>query len=156
MKRRTTAGNHPRKILGSADRRQTKAEKRGLACEFWAFARPRRTAVGVRTSAARLPTGTGHRSFPAHPTTPRMTPIDFHTHTRKQGLGAPRPPVHTREVDPGANPNPPHWGAISVSLEGRRATAGLLLFHRAIRRYSPLALFDMVIGPYARFTQRNV
>jgi hypothetical protein len=42
--------------------------------------------------------------------------------------------LHTLEVHQSEGPGRPHQGAISVSLEGRRETAGLLLFCRAIRR----------------------
>jgi hypothetical protein len=47
-------------------------------------------------------------------------------------------------------------GAISVSLEGRRATAGLLLFHRAIRRLHAALFPGTVIRGYARFTHCGV
>jgi hypothetical protein len=63
--------------------------------------------------------------------------------------------VHAPKVDPSKSPNPPAGEpSSSVSLEGRRANAGLLLFHRAIRTVEIGEPIDSGIPPYARFTQR--
>ena len=59
---------------------------------------------------------------------------DVHTYARGQGVAGATALGHTPEVNESEGSGSPHWGANSVSLEGRRANAGLLLFHRAIRR----------------------
>ena len=53
---------------------------------------------------------------------------DVHTFTRPQAVAGLAALVHTPEVNQSEGAGPPHWGAISVSLEGRSSRSDLLLF----------------------------
>src|SRR6202011_6226445 len=80
-------------------------------------------------------------------------PGDVHTFTRPQAVACLPALVHTPEVNQSEGTGPPHWGAISVSLEGRSSRSGLLLFHRAIRSLHAALFPGTKIPGYAHFTQ---
>jgi hypothetical protein len=78
---------------------------------------------------------------------------DVHTFTLRQAVAGLPALVHTPEVNQSEGAGPPHWGAISVSLEGRSSRSGLLLLHRAVRRLHAAFFPGTKFPGYAHFTQ---
>jgi hypothetical protein len=77
-----------------------------------------------------------------------------HRHTRLEGVARLLALVHTPKVDPGLRPDPPIGEpSSSVSPEGRCPCAGLLLFHRAIRRLHAARCPGTVFPGYAQCSQ---